>query len=85
MFQNMFCEFSFSLLKSLSKRANVKWKKLSCKTFSRQPETGFLFCFCLSISVDFKSRCGYLTSKCIGLKSKPVYLTSKYYNPYCKA
>ena len=43
----MFCEFSFSLLKSLSKWANQKSKKLSCKPFSRQARNGFsLFSGC---------------------------------------
>ena len=41
MFQSMFCEFSFSLKKTLSKRANQKSKKLSCKPFSRQARNGF--------------------------------------------
>ena len=37
----MFCEFLVSLTKSLSKRANQKSKKLSCKPFSRQARNGF--------------------------------------------
>ena len=37
----MFCEFLFSLTKTLSKRANQKSKKLSCKPFSRQARNGF--------------------------------------------
>ena len=43
----MFCEFLVSLTKSLSKRANQKSKKLSCKPFSRQARNGFsLFSGC---------------------------------------
>ena len=43
----MFCEFLFSLTKTLSKRANQKSKKLSCKPFSRQARNGFsLFSGC---------------------------------------
>ncbi len=43
----MFCEFLFSFSKSLSKRANQKSKKLSCKPFSRQARNGFsLFSGC---------------------------------------
>ena len=41
MFLSMFCEFLFSLTKTLSKRANQKSKKLSCKPFSRQARNGF--------------------------------------------
>ena len=37
----MFCEFLVSLTKTLSKRANQKSKKLSCKPFSRQARNGF--------------------------------------------
>ena len=37
----MFCEFLFSLSKTLSKRANQKSKKLFCKPFSRQARNGF--------------------------------------------
>ena len=37
----MFCEFLVSLSKTLSKRANQKSKKLSCKPFSRQARNGF--------------------------------------------
>ena len=37
----MFCEFLFSLTKTVSKRANQKSKKLSCKPFSRQARNGF--------------------------------------------
>ena len=37
----MFCEFSFSFTKTLSKQANQKSKKLSCKPFSRQARNGF--------------------------------------------
>ncbi len=37
----MFCEFPFSLTKSLSKYSNEKSKKLSCKPFSRQARNGF--------------------------------------------
>ena len=37
----MFCEFLFSLTKTLSRRANQKSKKLSCKPFSRQARNGF--------------------------------------------
>ena len=37
----MFYEFLFSLTKTLSKRANQKSKKLSCKPFSRQARNGF--------------------------------------------
>ena len=37
----MSCEFLVSLTKSLSKRANQKSKKLSCKPFSRQARNGF--------------------------------------------
>ena len=47
MFLSMFCEFLFSLTKTLSKRANQKSKKLSCKPFSRQARNGFsLFSGC---------------------------------------
>ena len=43
----MFCEFLVSLTKSLTKRANQKSKKLSCKPFSRQARNGFsLFSGC---------------------------------------
>ena len=41
MFLSMFCEFLVSLTKTLSKRANQKSKKLSCKPFSRQARNGF--------------------------------------------
>ncbi len=43
----MFCEFLVSFSKTLSKRANQKSKKLSCKPFSRQARNGFsLFSGC---------------------------------------
>ena len=43
----MFCEFLFLLTKTLSRRANQKSKKLSCKPFSRQARNGFsLFSGC---------------------------------------
>jgi len=43
----MFCEFSFSFTKTLSKQANQKSKKLSCKPFSRQTRNGLsLFSGC---------------------------------------
>ena len=43
----MSCEFLVSPTKSLSKRANQKSKKLSCKPFSRQARNGFsLFSGC---------------------------------------
>ena len=37
----MFCEFLVSFSKTLSKWANQKSKKLSCKPFSRQARNGF--------------------------------------------
>ena len=37
----MFCEFLISFSKTLSKWANQKSKKLSCKPFSRQARNGF--------------------------------------------
>ena len=43
----MFCKFLVSLTKTLSRRANQKSKKLSCKPFSRQARNGFsLFSGC---------------------------------------
>ena len=59
----MFCEFLVSLTKSLSKRANQKSKKLSCKPFSRQARNGFSllsgcrgdsFLFFLTIEMHFQ-------------------------------
>ena len=59
----MFCEFLFSLTKTLSRRANQKSKKLSCKTFSRQARNGFSllsgcrgdsFLFFLTIEMHFQ-------------------------------
>ena len=50
----MFCEFLFSLTKTLSRRANQKSKKLSCKPFSRQARNGFsLFSGCRGDSFLF--------------------------------
>ena len=59
----MSCEFLVSLTKSLSKRANQKSKKLSCKPLSRQARNGFSllsgcrgdsFLFFLTIEMHFQ-------------------------------
>ena len=59
----MFCEFLVSFSKNLSKRANQKSKKLSCKPFSRQARNGFSllsgcrgdsFLFFLTIEMHFQ-------------------------------
>ena len=59
----MFCEFLVSFSKTLSRRANQKSKKLSCKPFSRQARNGFSllsgcrgdsFLFFLTIEMHFQ-------------------------------
>ena len=82
----MFCEFLFSLTKTLSRRANQKSKKLSCKPFSRQARNGFsLLSGCRGDSFLFfsLSKCTFSPQerKVSRNKQNMFFLSAKHFQP----